>query len=95
MEIKQEIVQIVNKLPAEVLGELLQYLRHVEKSTPEKMRLSLNLNTILTEDRELLEKLALDEAKAKVEDSGRSKTFDPIRLDTKEFKFSREEANEG
>jgi hypothetical protein len=58
MELKQEIVQIVNKLPNEVLGELLQYLRQVEKTTTEKMRLSLNLNTILTEDRELLEKLA-------------------------------------
>jgi hypothetical protein len=58
METKQEIVQIVDKLPDEVLGELLKYLRQVEKSTAEKMRLSLNLNTILTEDRELLEKLA-------------------------------------
>jgi len=58
MEPKNEIVQIVNKLPDEVLGELLQYLRQVEKTSLEKMRLSLNLNTILTEDRELLEKLA-------------------------------------
>jgi restriction endonuclease Mrr len=58
MELKQEIVQIVDKLPNEVLSELLQYLRQVEKTTVEKMRLSLNLKTILTEDRELLEKLA-------------------------------------
>lgn len=58
MELKQEIAQIVDKLPNEVLGELLQYLRQVEKTTVEKMRLSLNLNTILTEDRDLLEKLA-------------------------------------
>jgi hypothetical protein len=58
MELKQEIVQIVNHLPDEVLVELLQYIRQVEKKTIEKMRLSLNLNTILTEDRELLAKLA-------------------------------------
>lgn len=58
MEVKQEIVQIVDKLPNEILEELLQYLRQVEKTSTEKMRLSLNLNTILTEDRELLEKLA-------------------------------------
>ena len=58
MELKQEIIQIVNKLPNEVLEELLQYLRQVEKTTSDKTRLSLNLNTILTEDRELLEKLA-------------------------------------
>ncbi|MFN8357906.1 MAG: hypothetical protein U0Y10_25825 [Spirosomataceae bacterium] len=48
----------MDKLPNEVLSELLQYLRQVEKTTSEKMRLSLNLNTILKEDRELLEKLA-------------------------------------
>jgi uncharacterized tellurite resistance protein B-like protein len=58
MEPKQEIVQIVNKLPNEVLGEILQYLRQVEQTTAEKMRLSSNLKTILSEDRELLEKLA-------------------------------------
>jgi site-specific recombinase len=58
MEIKQEILQIVDKLPNEVLSELLQYLRQVDKTSAEKMRLSLNFNTILTEDRELLAKLA-------------------------------------
>ena len=58
MEVKQEINQIVNVLPNEVLGELLSYLRQVEKVSQEKMRLSLNLKTILTEDSEVLEKLA-------------------------------------
>ncbi len=58
MELKEEIVELVNKLPNDVLGELLQYLRQVEKTTVQKKRLSFNLNTILTEDRELLEKLA-------------------------------------
>ena len=58
MELKQEINQIVNVLPNEVLGELLSYLRQVEIVSLEKMRLSLNLKTILTEDREVLEKLA-------------------------------------
>jgi len=58
MKLKQEINQIVNDLPDEVLTDLLQYLRQVEKASQEKVRLSLNLKTILTEDRELLEKLA-------------------------------------
>jgi hypothetical protein len=58
METTQEITQIVNALPKEVLGEVLQYLRQLEKVSQEKMRLSLNLKTILTEDREVLEKLA-------------------------------------
>jgi hypothetical protein len=58
MELTQEITQIVNTLPKDVLGDVLQYLRQVEKVSQEKMRLSLNLKTILIEDRELLEKLA-------------------------------------
>jgi hypothetical protein len=58
MELKQEITQIVNTLPEDVLGEVLQYLQQLEKVSHEKMRLSLNLKTILTEDRELLERLA-------------------------------------
>lgn len=58
MELKQEITQIVNTLPEDVLGEVLQYLQQLEKVSHEKMRLSLNLKTILTEDKELLERLA-------------------------------------
>ena len=58
MEVKQEIVEIVNTLPEDVLDELLHYLRQVEKVSQEKMRLSLHLKTILIEDRELLERLA-------------------------------------
>jgi hypothetical protein len=58
MEITQEITQIVNALPKDVLGEVLQYLRQVEKVSQEKMQLSSNLKVILTEDRELLERLA-------------------------------------
>lgn len=58
MELKNEILQIVDKLPNDVLKELLQYLHQVEKTTSKRMKLSINLNTILTEDKELLEKLA-------------------------------------
>lgn len=58
MEIKQEIAQIVDQLPDEVLVELLGYLRQLEDSSNEKMRRSLNLHTILTEDKEVLDKLS-------------------------------------
>ncbi len=58
MEVKQEISQIVDTLPNDVLDELLHYLRQIKKVPQEKMRLSLNLKTILAEDRELLERLA-------------------------------------
>ncbi len=58
MEAKQAIIEIVSELPNEILEDLLKYLQQVEKVGHEKMRLSLNLRTILMEDRELLEKLA-------------------------------------
>ncbi len=58
METKQAIIEIVSELPNEILDDLLLYLKQVERVTQEKMRLSLNLRTILLEDRELLIKLA-------------------------------------
>jgi hypothetical protein len=58
MEPKQEIAQIIDTLPDEILGELVQYLRQVEKASQENARSSLHLKTILLEDKELLERLA-------------------------------------
>ncbi len=58
MEIKQEITNIVNILPEDILKDILLYLRQIENIAKEKSQLSINLNTILKEDREVLEKLA-------------------------------------
>ncbi|WP_353572493.1 hypothetical protein [Candidatus Albibeggiatoa sp. nov. BB20] len=58
MELKQEIIQIVNKLPNAVLNDLLQQLRQMESLAQEKICLSTNFKTILVEDQELLKKLA-------------------------------------
>lgn len=58
MELKQEITQIIDALPADALGELLQHLRQVAKAAQEKARLSSHLKTILLEDKEVLERLA-------------------------------------
>ncbi len=58
MEPKQEIIQLIDRLPAEVLSELVPYLQQVEKAAQEKARLSLHLQTILLEDSEVLARLA-------------------------------------
>ncbi|MEM0993071.1 MAG: hypothetical protein AAF847_08225 [Bacteroidota bacterium] len=58
MQDRQEINEIIDRLPNEVLSDLLYYLREVEKKSTEQMRLSINLNTILLEDKEVLERLA-------------------------------------
>ncbi len=57
MQLTQEITQIINTLPKEFLGKVLQYLQQLEKTSQEKTQLSTNLKTILTEDKELLERL--------------------------------------
>ena len=58
MEIKEEINQIVETLPEDVLSELLQYLRQIKKGSKSQLHLPMNPNTILAEDDELLERLA-------------------------------------
>ncbi|MCC5935536.1 MAG: hypothetical protein LAT75_03285 [Candidatus Cyclonatronum sp.] len=58
MELKEEITDIVNNLPDEVLEELLQYLRQIEKSTAGKAERAANLKKIIADDRELLDKLS-------------------------------------
>ena len=58
MELKQEITQIIDTLPDEVLRELVHYLRQVERASQEKARWSSHLQTILLEDSEVLARLA-------------------------------------
>lgn len=58
METKQEIIEIVEKLPDEILNELLEHLRRLEQSTFDRKLIDRHLNTIMTEDREVLENLA-------------------------------------
>jgi hypothetical protein len=58
MQVKEEINHIVDTLPEDFLVELLRYLKKLEKVSKEKVKLSLHLNTVLVEDKELLEKLA-------------------------------------
>jgi hypothetical protein len=57
-DIKEEINKIIEKLPNEVLGDLLQCLQQIEKNSTENFQLTKNLRKILTKDKELLEKLA-------------------------------------
>lgn len=58
METKQEIIEIVDRLPNDVLTEVLQILRQLQKDSQSKIQLSSNLSTVLKEDRELLKELA-------------------------------------
>ncbi|NLM93303.1 MAG: hypothetical protein GX168_10205 [Bacteroidales bacterium] len=57
-EIKTEIQKILEEVPEEVLHDLLEYLREAQKLTRDQAVLSSHLRKILSEDKELLEKLA-------------------------------------
>ncbi len=57
-EIKTEIQKSLENVPESVLQDILDFLKEVEKQPADRLRLTKNLRHILTEDKELLEKLA-------------------------------------
>ncbi len=57
-EIKTEIQKSLDKLPASVLQDILDFLKQAEKQPADRLSLIKNLRDILTEDKELLERLA-------------------------------------
>jgi len=56
-EIKSEIQKSLDNVPDSVLEDVLSFLRQAEKSKG-KVILAKNLREILTQDKELLERLA-------------------------------------
>ena len=57
-EVKTAITQLLENTPEEVLKEVYDYLNAVQGKSTQSVNLSQNLRTILSEDKELLEKLA-------------------------------------
>ena len=57
-EIKTEIHKVIDNIPDNVLPDILDYLKELQDISHHKFELSKNLKLILSEDRELLEKLA-------------------------------------
>jgi len=57
-EIKTEIQNMLDKIPENVLEDILNYLKEVETKTEDQISTSRNISKILNEDKELLEKLA-------------------------------------
>jgi hypothetical protein len=56
--IKTEIQKIIEKVPDDMLEEIYMILKDFADKTPDTIKLSHNLNKILTEDKDLLERLA-------------------------------------
>lgn len=58
-DLKYEIQKAMDTLPESVLVDILDYLRQIQKTPIEKIKLSKHLALILREDKELLQRLAL------------------------------------
>ena len=56
-DIKSEIQKSLDKVPESVLQDVLDFLKQVENQPIDKVNLTRNLRDILTEDKELLERL--------------------------------------
>jgi len=57
-EIKSEIQKSLDNVPESVLQDILNFLKQAENQTSDKLNLAKNLREILTEDKELLQRLA-------------------------------------
>ena len=57
-EIKSEIHKALDNIPENTLQVILEYLKELEGKTPDQIKLANNLRDILSEDKDLLERLA-------------------------------------
>ena len=57
-EIQSEIQKALESVPENVLQDVLDFLKELQDLPEDKVRLTNNLRRILSEDKDLLEKLA-------------------------------------
>ena len=57
-QIKNKIQKVLDNVPESALQDVLEFLKELQSSTPQQIKLTRNFRQILTEDKELLEKLA-------------------------------------
>ncbi len=57
-ELKIEIQKVINNVPENILEDVLDFLKELQEQPSNKVKLANNLRQILSEDKELLERLA-------------------------------------
>lgn len=57
-EVKTEIIKVLEQVPENVLTNLLDYVKELQKHSSEDIELAKFMRETLIEDRQLLEKLA-------------------------------------
>lgn len=58
LKIKTEIQNVIDNVPESILPDVLDFLKELQSQPNNKVKLTNNLRQILSEDRELLERLA-------------------------------------
>jgi mRNA-degrading endonuclease RelE of RelBE toxin-antitoxin system len=58
IEIKTEIQKVLDQVPENVLYDILDFLKELQDKSADQIKLANNLRKILSEDKELLDKLA-------------------------------------
>jgi hypothetical protein len=58
VQLKTEIQKVLDKVPEDVLKDVLDYMNELQKHSAEDIELAKFMKQTLIEDRELLEKLA-------------------------------------
>jgi hypothetical protein len=58
VEIKTEIQKVIDQVPETVLPDVLDFLKELQIKSEDQIKLVNNLKKIISEDRELLQKLA-------------------------------------
>jgi hypothetical protein len=58
IQIKTEIQKVLDEVPENVLIDILDYLKRIQHQPSGQVKLASNLKKILSEDKELLERLA-------------------------------------
>jgi len=58
IEIKTEIQKVLDQVPESVLQDVLDFLKELQIKSADDIKFANNLRKIISEDRELLEKLA-------------------------------------
>lgn len=57
-ELKEEISKVLAEVPEDMLEDILDYLKLLVSNPKEKLSMTAKLRQIITEDEELLQKLA-------------------------------------
>jgi mRNA-degrading endonuclease RelE of RelBE toxin-antitoxin system len=58
VQIKKEIQKVLDQVPETVLQDILDFVKELQVQSPDQIKLTNNLRKILSEDKELLQKLA-------------------------------------